>query len=178
MTYPSKPLNPDFIKSNLVLSALYLTAYELLKDTIVDRIRSFYSFEYRDGHAVPDAQYQKEVLSVHKDILVASCLWLNRTGVIAESEVEEIQLIRTHRNQIAHELPRLLVDPELDFNVKYFLRIRELLQKIETWWVKNVDIPSNSDFDGVEVDERDIETGRVVILDYVISVALADYRNS
>jgi len=70
------------------------------------------------------------------------------------------------------------VDPELDFNVKYFLRIRELLQKIETWWVKNVDIPSNSDFDGVEVDERDIETGRVVILDYVISVALADYRNS
>ena len=151
MIDPDEFLNPDAIKSNLVLSALYLVAYELLKDAIIDNIRAFFSFEYRDGKAIPDKQYKDEVTRVHKDTLYASCLWLQRNGAITENEVEEIQNIRKHRNQVAHELARLLFDANLNLNVGYFLRIRELLGKIEVWWVKNVEIPVNPDFDGVEV---------------------------
>ena len=175
MTDPNKFLNPDAIKSNLILSALYLVAYELLKAAIIDNIRDFFSFEYRDGKATPDKQYEDEVIRVHKDLLYASCLWLRRNDVITESEVEEIENIRRHRNQVAHELPKLLGDTNLNLNVGYFLRIRELLEKIEVWWVKNVDIPVNPDFDRVEVNEKDIRPGTVIALDYVISVALADY---
>jgi hypothetical protein len=171
----SKFLNPGAIKSSLMLSALYLAAYELLKDAIIDNIREFFSFEYKDGKAIPDGQYKNEVLQVHKDLLCASCLWLKRNGVITASEIEEIENIRRHRNQVAHELPRLLVDPDLNLNVGYFLRIRELLDKIEIWWVTNVEIPSNPDFDGLEVNETDIQPGRAIALDYMISVALADY---
>ncbi|MEM2111966.1 MAG: hypothetical protein QXX08_08855 [Candidatus Bathyarchaeia archaeon] len=168
-------LNPDAIKSNLILSSLYLAAYELMKDAIIDNIRNFFSFEYRDGKAIPDKQYKDEVTRVHNDILYASCLWLQRNGVITENEVEEIQNIRKHRNQIAHELPKLLFDADLNFNVGYFLRIRELLEKIELWWVKNVEVPVNPDFDGIEGYEEDIRPGRVIAIDYVISVVFADY---
>lgn len=171
----NKFLNPDAIKSNLILSALYLTAYELLKDAIIDNIRDFFSFEYKDGKTIPDKQYEDEVVRVHKYLLYASCLWLKRNDVITESEVEEIENIRKHRNQVAHELPKLLSDIDLNLNVGYFLRIRELLEKIEIWWVKNVEIPVNPDFDGVEVNEKDIRPGRVMALDYVISVAFSDY---
>lgn len=173
----NKFLNPDAIKGNLILSALYLAAYELLKDAIVGNIRDFFSFEYGDGKDVQDKQYDDEVVSVHKDLLYASCVWLKRNGVITEGEVEEIENIRRHRNQAAHELPKLLSDTSLNLNVRYFLRIRELLEKIEVWWVKNMEVPVNPDFDGVEVDEKDILPGRVMALDYVISTALADYLN-
>lgn len=176
MINANKFLNPNAIKSNLILSALYLAAYELLKDAIIGNIRGFFSFEYKDGKAVPDQQYTKEVIEVHKDAFYASCLWLNRNNVITEIEVKEIDIIRKHRNQIAHELPKLLCDADLNLNIEYFLRMSELLKKIEVWWVKNIDIPANSDFDGVEVDEKDIEPGRVIALEYIISVVRADYQ--
>ncbi len=175
MIDPEKLLNPDAIKSNLMLSALYLMAYELLKDAVIDNIRAFFAFEHEDDRAIPDKRYDDEVIRTHKDHLHASCLWLYRNGVITDREVEEIESIRRHRNQVAHELPKLLGDTTLNLNVGYFLRIRELLEKIEVWWVQNVDIPANQDFDGEEVDATDIRPGRVMILDYVISAALADH---
>ena len=170
----SKFLNPGAIKSNLILSSLYLTAYELLKDAIISNIRDFFSFDYRDGKAIPDEQYKEEVTKVHRDLLHASCLWLQRNGVITENEVEEINKIRRHRNQVAHELLRLLSEADLNLNIEYFLRIRELLEKIEIWWIENVEIPSNADFDGVEVSKKDIRPGRVVALDYIVLVASGD----
>lgn len=121
-------------------------------------------------------QYKDEVTKVHKDLLFASCLWLRRNNVITESEVKEIENIRRHRNQVVHELPRLLSDTDLNLNTGYFLRIRELLKKIEVWWAKNVVIPANEDFDGVEVNEEDIQPGGVIVLDYIISAAIADYN--
>lgn len=177
MIDPDKFLNPDTVKSNLILSALYLAAYELLKDAIIDNLRAFFSFEYRDGRAIPDKRYKKEVVGIHKDLLYSSCLWLKRHEVITEQDVEEIQNIRKHRNQVAHELPKLLGDADLNINVGYFLRIRELLEKIEIWWVKNVEVPANSDFDNIDVEEKDIYPGRVIILDYVISTVTVPTNN-
>jgi hypothetical protein len=174
----NKLLNSDAIRNNLILSSLYLTAYELLKDAIIDNIRAFFSFEYKGGKAISDEQYKDEVVRVHKDLMHASCLWLKRNGIITESEVKEVQNIRKHRNQVAHELPRLLIDADLNLNIGYFVKIRELLEKIELWWVKNVEIPTNSEFNGVEVSEKDIRPGRVIALDHVISIALADHLKS
>jgi len=94
--------------------------------------------------------------------------------VITQDEAEAIQAIRKHRNEIAHELPKLLIDSELNLNLDYFVHIRELLGKIELWWVRNFEIPVNSDFDGVEIADNDIFPGRVVMLDYVISVVIAE----
>ena len=68
----------------------------------------------------------------------------------------------------------MLFDTDLNVNVGYFLRIRELLEKIGIWYIKNVEIPVNPDFDGVEVDEKDICFARGIAIDYVISVVLAD----
>ena len=174
MTDTNKLLNPDVVKSNLILSSLYLTAYELLKDAIIDNLRGFFSFDYKDGKAVPDEQYKDQVTRAHKDLMHASCLWLQYNGVITESDVEEIENIRKHRNQIAHELPKLLVDADLNLNVGYLVQIRELLEKIEVWWVKNVHIPTNPDFDDVEVNEKDIHPGRVVVLDYITAIISSD----
>lgn len=170
-----KFLNPGRLKSNLVLSALYLTAYELLKASVIDNIADFFSTEFVNGKLATNQQYHDEVTKVNKDLLRASCLWLAKMDVITEDEIQSIQVIRQHRNKIAHELPKLLGDSELNLELDYFIRIRELLGKIELWWVRNIEIPVNADFDDVEIVDSEIHPGRVVMLDYIISVAFAEH---
>jgi len=171
-----KFLNPEMIKNNLILSSLYLAAYEILKSAIIDNTRNFFASDYdADGKPVLDKQYHDEVSRLHRDPLQASCLWLEEMGSITSDEVEEIGKIRRHRNEVAHELPRLLSEPDRNLNLNYFVRIRELLTKIEIWWVRNFEMLVNPEFDGVEIEDKEIHPGRVIALDYLISVALSDY---
>jgi hypothetical protein len=170
-----KFLNPERVKSNLILSSLYLSAYELLKSAIINNIKDFFTFGFdADGKPIIDKKYNEQVRQVNGDLLWASCLWLEMNGVISHDEVEQVVRLRNHRNQIAHELPRLLIDSGLNLNIDYFVHIRQLLEKIEVWWILNFEIPSNSDFDGVEVDPQEIMPGRVVALDHLISIVLSD----
>lgn len=105
-------------------------------------------------------------------MLIASCLWLEQNGAISPQDATSLRSIRRHRNQIAHELPYLLGDIDREINLEYLQQIRQLLRKIEVWWIRNVDLLVNPDFDGVEVADEDIEPGPVLILDYIIRVAL------
>src|SRR5690606_27117799 len=174
-----KFLDHDLIRSNLVLSALYLTAYEVLKGSIITNILDFFATEVgADGRSIPSEQYKIEVKEAHKDLLYASCLWLLRNEAITEQDVVDIRRIREHRNQVAHELPSILIEKDLNIEFGLFLRMRELLEKIEKWWVINVDIPANPDFDGKEVDEGEIQTGRVLIIDHVVSVVFGAAGNA
>jgi hypothetical protein len=62
--------------------------------------------------------------------------------------------------------------------VDYFVRVRRLLEKVEVWWILNFEIPVNSDFDGVEVDPKEIKPGRVIALDHLISIVLSDFNEA
>ncbi len=35
-------LDPDSLRSNLIIASIFITAYEMLEDSIVDRIRTFF----------------------------------------------------------------------------------------------------------------------------------------
>lgn len=54
----------------------------------------------------------------------------------------------------------------------------ELLRKIEVWWVVNVELATNPDFDEKEVDENEILAGTVMMLKILIDVALGDEKES
>jgi hypothetical protein len=95
--------------------------------------------------------------------------------VITEEDLRKIENIRRHRNQIAHELPKLLIDGDNNLSLGYLLQIRELLEKIELWWVINVEIPANQIFDGDEISEKDIHPGRVILMDYIVSSASTEF---
>jgi hypothetical protein len=172
-----KFLNPERVKSNLILSSLYLSAYELLKSAIIENIKDLFTFGFdADSKPILDNEYSEQVRKIDRDLLRASCLWLEKNGAMSHEEVEQVVQLRNHRNQIAHELPRLLIDSGLNLNIDYFVHVRQLLEKIEVWWILNFEIPSNSDFDGVEVDPKEITPGRVVALDYLISIVLSDFN--
>ena len=53
-----------------------------------------------------------------------------------------------------------------------------LLRKIEVWWITNVEIPVNPDFDGNDVDEDEITPGPVIAMRLLLDIALGDREQS
>lgn len=168
-----KLFDAETLQTNLLLASLYLTAYELLKTALVDRPRSFFTLGLidEDEKSVFSKEYN-DVKRLHKDPLMAACLWLNQLEALSDENISEIRLIRQHRNQIAHELPNFLFDPELEINVGHLLSIRCLLRKVGIWWARNVDMLTNPEFDNAEVSDEDIHPLNVLLLDEIIRLAL------
>jgi hypothetical protein len=73
------------LQTNLVRASLFITAFEVLKATIVDQIRDFYSREIsRDGRSIETEEYKREVQRLNKNKFIASCLWLKESDAISE----------------------------------------------------------------------------------------------
>ena len=169
--------NPRVLQHNLIVASLYLVAFELLQSAVLDRLSSFFATEVEltDSWRLkgkPNSRYSAEVLSFDpKYPLNASCLWLVRNGVISEAERLQIDAIRQHRNEVAHELPVFVVEADKAIDLGRLEQIRALLLKIERWWILEVDVPTNPDFDGQNIVPDDVIPGPVMFLDFIIQTA-------
>lgn len=161
------------MRTNLLMVSLYLAAFEILKSTVTDRTENFFTFDYVNGQPRLHPKYQ-EVTSLNKNPLRASLMWLKQNDAITSNDVLMFDAIRQHRNELAHQLPHFLIDTSRNVNIQNFENIRYLLRKIETWWIQQVDIPANSDYDGVEINAEDIQPGSVIVLDAIIVMAFKD----
>lgn len=87
-------LNPEILKERLINISMYITIYEMLKDSIINRIKDFYVASligYVDLQG--EKEYQLKVLSKHKNHLYASISWLIEYEVIDEQDKENIEII-------------------------------------------------------------------------------------
>ena len=82
--------------------------------------------------------------------------------------------IRKHRNELAHELSRFLGSAESDINISLLERIYYLMTQIDRWWIKEVEIPINPDFDGQDIADSDISSGSMLIFQMVIKVVTGE----
>ena len=169
--------NPHVLRHNLIVAGLYLVAFELLQASIVDRLSAFFATEVvftESGRlkGKPSDGYVSNVLSLDpKHPFNASCLWLVRNGVISEEECLEVNAIRQHRNEVAHELGVFVVEADKTVDLDRLEQIRSLLLKIERWWILEVDTPTNPAFDGQEIAAEDVRPGPVSFLDFIIQTA-------
>jgi hypothetical protein len=163
-----KFLDPQKLRRSLIEASVFIAAYEILKDEIVGRTKSFFTL----GQHAPDFQsdYEREVLALHKNPFKASCLWLQKVGAITGQDLDLLSDIAKHRNEIAHELPKLIVSHELDVDRLLLASLNHLVTKISLWWVLEVEVPANPDFDGVEVKEKDVLTGPMMFMQIVMAV--------
>lgn len=163
-------LTPAEMQEKLISASLYVTAFELLKESIIGRIRSFYMVGFdADGDFI-DEKYETAVLSRNKNPLLASLDWLSENEVVNENDRQAFERIRTTRNLLAHELPAMVMGSKDFHHVERFQELVALLKKIEVWWVVNMEIPVNPDFDGKEIDEEGIVPGPVLMLQMMLEV--------
>ena len=62
--------------------------------------------------------YETKVLCLDKSPLRASLLWLKNMSVIDDPDIAEIDRIREHRNELAHDLPKFLAKAEAETNTQ------------------------------------------------------------
>ncbi len=158
------------MQEKLISASLYVTAFELLKESIIGRIRSFYMVGFDADGDLIDEKYETVVLSKNKNPLLASLDWLAENDVIDANDRQAFERIRTARNLLAHELPSMVMGGKDFQHVERFQELVALLKKIEVWWVVNMEIPVNSGFDGKEIDEEGIVPGPVLMLQMMLQV--------
>ena len=163
-------LTPAVMQERLISASLYVTAFELLKESIVGRLRSFYMVGFDIDGDVIDEKYETSVLSRNKSPLYASLDWIVENEVIDKNDLESFERIKITRNSLAHELPSLVMGGA-DINlIERFQELVTLLRKIEVWWVVNLEIPTNPDFDGKEIDEEGIVPGPLLMIQIMLDV--------
>ncbi|MCH4272526.1 hypothetical protein [Kerstersia gyiorum] len=81
------------------------------------------------------------------------------------------ETLKKTRNLLAHQLFAVVIGHVGSEHEIQFDDLVKLLRKIGVWWGVNVEIPTNPDDDGQEIDEEGIVSGAVLTLQMLIQVA-------
>ncbi|CAB3913655.1 hypothetical protein [Achromobacter deleyi] len=164
-------LDPDVLRPSLLSATMFITTFEILKDSIVNDLRSFYSHGFNENGPTIDPEYQSKVLSKNKSPLYASLQWLRENDAINDEDLANFERLKKTRNLIAHQLFAVVTGQIESAHETQFDALVALLRKIGVWWVVNVEIPTNPDFDGQEINEEEIVPGASLTLEMLIQVA-------
>ena len=162
-------LNPDVLRPNLISASIYIAGFEILKDAIIDRIKEVYTL---GGLPEDDEKYRSEVLSSNPSRVYSSLHWLKENRVIDDNDAEIFEKVKQCRNDLSHRLAKMLTGGLPDDLPTRFAEMVALLDKIERWWIVNVEIATDPQFDDKEVDESGILPGRVIAMQVMTDVAL------
>ncbi len=165
-------LNPESLRSNLITASVYLAAFEILKQCIIDRPKEFYTTGFDENGIIVSRDYELKVKSLNKSPVYASLEWFKLHDTIDQDDINKFTQIKECRNELAHELVNFLdsgikSDPDPNFKL-----MAELLNKIECWWIFNVEIPINPDYSKVDIDINEIVPGRMLHLQMLTQIAL------
>lgn len=172
-------LNPEVMRPRLIAASVYIAGFEALKDSIVGRIRDFFLNGFDEAGDNIDPKYQSDVLARNRSPIHASLDWLKERNAIDDSDLSAFVRVKSCRNTLAHKLIAVLGTEGLptDFE-QCFTDMVTLLRKIEVWWITNVDIPTDPDFDSAKVDEGGIIPGPVLHMQLLVDIALGDDERS
>jgi hypothetical protein len=169
-------LHPDSLRSDLIVASLYLAAWETLKTTVIERARDFYWCGFDEHGDKTSPEYQKEVVVLHKSLLKASLLWLQRCKAIDATDIDRVEQIREHRNEIAHHLPEFIAS-QREVNPELIIRLCEFVGKVERWWLRNVEMEMNPEFDNVDtaaIPDSEIMSGRMIFLHLLLTITTSE----
>lgn len=158
------------VRRSLIRASLFMAGFELLKGEILDRVQQFYVFGFDENGPSRDAMYETKVRALHKKEFEACLLWLGQQDALSDVELELVRAVRAHRNQLAHELPRFILEPGADIDLPLLSKMRDLIASLGRFWGR-MEVSMNPDFDGVDVDETEIRSGILVLMDHLIDAA-------
>lgn len=172
-------LNPENLKDNLIFSSLYISSYESFKDYIVDTLKFFYNKGFSDGEFTFSRDYTLKVKSLDKSIFRASLLWLKNMNAINENDLITLEELRIYRNKLSHELWELLFEDLSQELPEKFMQLISIRIKIEKWWILNIEIPTNPDYDlQTEITEDEITTSSQMFFKLIMDMLSGDDKTA
>jgi len=146
-----KVIDSQNLSKNLYQVSLYLTAWETLKSSILDRVHSFHTHEWRrdsEGNlkGTRDASYKDNVTKLYpKDDLHACALWLKQMGAFDDTHLACVKTARSHRNSIAHEIRDFIAGDTREVSKESVESIYEVVKHLDSWWLAEVELETDPD---------------------------------
>ena len=164
-------LAPENTRRNLICAGLFLAGWELLRAEVVENVKDTYLEKHKGKAPCTSPQYATEVLAKHRDSpLLASVAWLVENGAVTSQQAEQVRVLKAHRNEIAHELPSIIVTPGRGVSVEHLHVMLQVLDALRLFWGR-MTVAADPRFDGVEVRDEEIESGSVILMKQVIAAA-------
>lgn len=171
-------LNPNIIRPKLISAGLFLVGHEMLLDSIKRHPLSFFANTWTAKGPQQSAKYEEEVLARDpkgkNDAKRGSIAWLRMMDVLSADDEADIKKVDDARNELAHEMTAMVSGSKPPNFAEHFETLMALVQTIEKWWIINVELPTNPDFDGQEIDEDGIVSGPSWIMQMLGQVALGE----
>ncbi len=152
------------------MATMFITTFEILKNSIVDHIRDFYSIGWSEEGVTVSPAYKEKVLSRGKSPVYASLNWLHENQVINGDDLEVFEQLKRTRNLVVHQLFEVVTGQVESNHTEQFNILVELLRKIEVWWIVNVELATDPDYNDAEVDEEGIVPGSILSLQMLLEV--------
>ena len=164
-------LDRGVVRPSLFMATMFITTFEILKNSIVVRIRDYYSIGWSKDDDTVHPVYASKVLSRNTSPVYASLDWLMEHQALDESDLATFELLKRTRNLLAHQLFAVVTGQVESSHQRQFADLVELLRKVEVWWVVNVEVTTNPDYDDQEIDEAGIVPGAILSLQMLLQVA-------
>lgn len=164
-------LAPEAVGQALIQAGALLTGYELVKASILEGVRGFFTFGFTAAGPTVDPCYERKVLSLFPgNTFRASVAWLVEMNALQSEHVQSLERIRAHRGEVAHELTRLLIDPDARVDAELLHDLRGCMRALDRFW-GSIEVDINPDFDGVDVDCEGIRSGSGLLMDYLLDLS-------
>lgn len=152
-------LLPENMQLSLMRVGTLLTGWEMIRSTIIGNVKDFF---------YDDSDYQRDVSS-RGPIFDASTSWLIDMEALTDSDVLTLRRLREHRNEVAHEIMRFLVDPTCQVDSSVLQSARDVIKRLGQFWGR-IAADADPQWDGVDLDPEEIQSGYFLLFDYVLSV--------
>ncbi|MDY4889810.1 MAG: hypothetical protein SO135_08755 [Sphaerochaetaceae bacterium] len=120
------------------------------------------------------AQY-KELKDLDSHIKDASFLWAVNHEIVDISDYSLYDQLRKKRNEITHNLLDYACKDIPKEDLELFQRMTLLYQKIDRWWINEVELPTNpEEYQLPDVDHDRVVGNQSLILSYVEKLILGD----
>lgn len=138
--------NPTILKQNLVIASLFIAVFDNFKSSITDKVKYFY-WSGIDHGVEQFKDYEKEVLSKIKTKnnkqIKATLLWLRESGAITYEDENKFEELTNMRNKLAHEMSKMLLEGFSEVIYDLYADMVKLFNKIERWWIIEVEMSIN-----------------------------------
>lgn len=169
-----KILHPATLRKNIIVASIFIMVFEMLKESIVEKIKDFYMVGFDENDYIMSEKYQQDVLSLHpkRRPLGCSLLWLKNSEAIDDKDLETFERINDCRNILTHETLKYL-SQGVDFNIEaVFLEMFALLKKIEIWWFQNLELSVNPENYPEDINIEEVLPGPIWTIQMLIDIAL------
>ena len=167
MANPEK-LTEEEITRSLAYAGFILVAFELVKSMIVNPIKAFYA-DMTFLESSPFTSFEKDVLSRHKNQFEACLLYIRDfMEAIDAEDVLTIQSLRIHRNELAHDLPNLLSNLDIEDHLTLLEKTDKALFKLSNYRIY-MEIGSDPEFQNKGIDWDTIKGPEYVLFEEILN---------